>query len=74
MLLKPASSIHMFFMRFPIDVVFVARDGKVVKIAPNVRPWGIAAARGAKMALELPAGEVGRRGIEVGERLDVGQV
>jgi uncharacterized protein len=74
LLLSPASSIHMFFMRFAIDVVFVRRDGEVVKVAPNVRPWRIAAGRGAKIALELPAGEAGRRGIEVGERLDLAQV
>ena len=74
LLLRPASSIHMLFMRFAIDVVFVARDGAVVKIASNVRPWRIAAARGAKMALELRAGEAERRGIGVGDRLDLSQV
>ncbi|HYY65366.1 MAG TPA: DUF192 domain-containing protein [Gaiellaceae bacterium] len=74
LLLRPASSIHMLFMRFAIDVVFVARDGAVVKIASNVRPWRIAGARGAKLALELPAGEAERRGIGVGDRLDLSQV
>jgi uncharacterized membrane protein (UPF0127 family) len=64
----------MFFMRFAIDVVFVGRGGHVVKVAANVRPWRIAAGRGAKMALELPAGEAGRRGIKVGERFDLAQV
>jgi uncharacterized protein len=64
----------MFFMRFAIDVVFVGRDGEVVKVARNVRPWRIAAARRAKAALELAAGEAGRRRIEVGDRLDLSQV
>jgi uncharacterized membrane protein (UPF0127 family) len=74
LLLSPASSIHMFFMRFAIDVVFVAGDGEVVKVVPNVRPWRLAAARGARMALELPAGEAARRGVSVGDRLDLAQV
>jgi uncharacterized protein len=71
LLLRPASSIHMFFMRFAIDVVFVGRGGEVVKVAANVRPWRIAAARGAKAAIELPAGEANRRGVVAGNRLDL---
>jgi uncharacterized membrane protein (UPF0127 family) len=74
LLLKPASSIHMFFMRFAIDVVFLGRGGEIRKVAANVRPWRLAAAWGAKMALELPSGEAGRRGIEVGDRLDLSEV
>src|SRR5213080_3870580 len=71
LLLRPASSIHMFFMRFAIDVVFAGRGGEVVKVAANVRPWCIAAARGAKAAIELPAGEANRRGVVAGNRLDL---
>jgi uncharacterized protein len=64
----------MFFMRFAIDVVFLGKGGEVLKVAPNVRPWRIAAARRARIALELPVGEAGRRGIEVGDRLDLSEV
>ena len=71
LLLRPAGSVHMFFMRFPIDVVFLSRDGEVLKIVSDLRPWRTAGARRAKSALELGAGEAERHGIRVGSRLDL---
>jgi uncharacterized membrane protein (UPF0127 family) len=71
-LLKPASSVHMAFMRFPIDAVFLDRDLHVVKIAAGLQPWRVAGSRGAKAVLEIGAGEADRRGITVGDRLVVG--
>ncbi|TMK68865.1 MAG: DUF192 domain-containing protein [Actinobacteria bacterium] len=68
-LLRPASSVHTAFMRFSIDAVFLDREGRVLKIARELRPWKTAGRRRAKAVLELPAGEADRRGIEVGERL-----
>jgi uncharacterized membrane protein (UPF0127 family) len=71
-LLKPASSVHMAFMRFPIDAVFLDRDLRVAKIASDLRPWRVAGSRGAKAVLELPAGEATRRGLTTGDRLFAG--
>ena len=71
LLLRPAGSVHTFFMRFPIDVVFLSRDGEVLKVADRVPPWRTAAAKGAKAVVELPAGEAGRRGIRVGTAIAV---
>jgi uncharacterized protein len=71
-LLKPASSVHMAFMRFPIDAVFLDRDLRVVRIASDLKPWRAAGSRGAKAVLEIPAGEAGRRGLSVGDRLVAG--
>src|SRR4051812_49535698 len=68
-MLKPASSVHMAFMRFAIDAVFLDRDMRVVKIASDLRPWRMAAARGAKSVLEIAAGEAARRGLSEGDRL-----
>jgi uncharacterized membrane protein (UPF0127 family) len=68
-LLRPAASIHTFFMRFPIDVVFLSDAGVVLGIAAAVRPWRIALCKGARSALELTAGESERRGLEVGQSL-----
>ena len=68
-LLRPASSIHTWFMRFPIDAVFLDRDLVVLAVAAPLKPWRAAARRGARAVLELPAGESGRRGVLVGERL-----
>ena len=68
-LLKPATSVHMAFMRFPIDAVFLDGDSRVVKVAADLQPWRVAGARGSKAVLEIPAGEASRRGLSVGDRL-----
>jgi uncharacterized membrane protein (UPF0127 family) len=68
-LLRPAGSVHTFFMRFPIDVLFLDREGVVVGIEPALAPWRTAGRRGAKSVVELAAGECERRGVDVGDRL-----
>ena len=67
--IRPTSSIHMFFMRFPIDAVWVDRELRVVGVSPEVAPWKIAACKGAKGVFELSAGEAARRGVAVGDQL-----
>jgi hypothetical protein len=69
MLLRPASSIHTAFMRFAIDAVFLDREDRVLKVAADVAPWRMAACRGARAVLELPAGEAERRGLRPGVSL-----
>ena len=69
MLIDPAPSVHMFFMRFPIDVVFLDRNRKVVRIVHRLRPWRVAGARKAVAALELPVGAVAEAGLEAGDAL-----
>ena len=71
MLFRPGGSVHMFFMRFPLDVVFLDRDLRVVGIAESLRPWRVAGQRGAKLTLELAAGEAAARGLAAGDRLRV---
>lgn len=66
LLLQPAGSIHTFFMRFPIDAVFLDREQRVVSISSDVRPWRTAAARKSRAVLELAAGEAARVGLEPG--------
>ena len=70
-LLRPAGSIHTFFMRFAIDAVFLDRDLVVIGIEPSLGPWRTAGRRGAKSVVELASGECERRGIEVGDALTV---
>ena len=69
MLIDRTGSVHMFFMRFPIDVVFLDRDRKVVGIRSRLAPWRVAGARRAVAALELPAGAVAAAGVEEGDAL-----
>ncbi len=68
-LLRPGGSIHMFFMRFPIDAVFLDRDLHVLRVAAGLKPWRMASKRGAKAVLELPAGRCARIGLGAGARL-----
>lgn len=72
LIIRPCSSIHMMFMRFPIDAVFFDKDGRVTRVARNVRPWrGLAmGGRGAKGVIELPVGAAG--GVEPGHQLEFG--
>jgi uncharacterized protein len=69
LLLRPASSIHTFFMRFSIDVVWLDRDLRVLEVTHDLRPWRTAARREAKGALELPAGQAAALGLAPGDRL-----
>jgi uncharacterized membrane protein (UPF0127 family) len=71
LLLRPAPSVHTFFMRFAIDVVFLARDGEVLKVVHRLKPSHTTGARRAKAVVELAAGEADRRGIHTGMRLDL---
>jgi uncharacterized protein len=67
--LRPASSIHTFFMRFPIDAVWVDHNLTVLKVSPDLGAWRTAACKGAKGVVELPAGEAEHRGLRPGDRL-----
>jgi uncharacterized protein len=69
--IAPCTAVHTFFMRFPIDVIFAARDGRVVKVVARVRPWRVAVALGGFAAIELPAGTADRRDVRPGDVLRV---
>jgi uncharacterized membrane protein (UPF0127 family) len=71
LLLRPTGSIHTWFMRFPIDAVFLDRELRVLRVASDLGPWRTAAARKARAVLELRAGEATRRGVAVGDVLSV---
>ena len=59
MLIRPCRSIHMWFMRFPIDAAFLDREMRVLKISRNLRPWQLAfAPRGTACVLETAAGQL----------------
>ncbi len=72
LLILPCSSIHMLFMRFSIDAVYIDRQYRILKTVKELRPWiGISAATGAWGCLELPAGEILRLGLEPGKKLSL---
>jgi uncharacterized membrane protein (UPF0127 family) len=69
LVIAPCNAVHTFFMRFPIDILFVARDGRVVKARPVVRPSRIAFAVRAFAVIELPAGALARSSTAPGDLL-----
>ncbi len=59
LLLVPCASIHTFWMRFALDVIFLSDAGRVLEVRTNVRPWRmVIAARGTHAVLEVTAGKV----------------
>jgi uncharacterized membrane protein (UPF0127 family) len=56
LIIAPTNAIHTFFMRFDIDVAFVDRDGRVLKVTSRMRPWRLSAAMRAFGVVETPAG------------------
>ena len=69
LLLPGTSSVHTHFMRFPIDVVFLDSERRIVSVVRALRPWRLAAAKAATSVLELAAGECERLGLEEGDVL-----
>jgi len=68
-LIEPCNSIHTCFMRAPIDVAFLDADGKVLALFPALPPWRFTpVVRGARAAVELAAGGLGRT--EAGDQID----
>jgi len=71
MIIAPCNAVHMFFMKFSIDVVFTDGEGRVLKICARLRPWRIAVATRAFCALEFAAGAMTKTGTSVGDRLEL---
>ncbi|MCH7811450.1 MAG: DUF192 domain-containing protein [Chloroflexi bacterium] len=70
LLIEPCSSVHTAFMRFTIDVIYLDRAQRVVKVVPRLKPFRASGARnGAHAVLELPSGTIERTGTSVGDEL-----
>ncbi len=70
MLIRPCRSIHMWFMRFPIDAAFLDSQMRVLKISRNLGPWQMAfAPRGTVCVLETETGLLSK--LNIGTRLTV---
>jgi uncharacterized membrane protein (UPF0127 family) len=69
LLFPRTSSVHTHFMRYPLDVVFLDGEGRVVSIRRSLRPWRFASCRGSSSVLELAGGEAARLGVAEGEVL-----
>ncbi|MEL4395172.1 DUF192 domain-containing protein [Shewanella algae] len=68
-LFSDCRAIHMFGMRYALDIVFVDGDLKICKLAPNLAPWRMAYCANAEHTLELASGSVGRLELVLGQQL-----
>ena len=71
LVIAPCSAIHTFKMQFPIDVIFAAQDGRILKIRHRMGAGRMTAAIGAFATIEMAAGEAGRHGLTAGDYLEV---
>lgn len=69
LIIAPSNAVHTFFMRFSIDLAFVAKDGRVVKTRAAVPPWRLSGALRAFAVVELPVGTLDRTHTAAGDRL-----
>ncbi|MCA1571780.1 MAG: DUF192 domain-containing protein [Chloroflexi bacterium] len=68
--IERSPSIHMFFMPYAIDAVFVSGAGRVTRVVPNLKPWRVVAwSRGARDCLELRAGAAAESNTQPGDVL-----
>lgn len=64
-------SIHMFFMRMSLDIVFCDADLQIVRVVHDLSPWRMAGCRRARYVLEIAPGEAARLGLREGMVLRV---
>lgn len=69
----PCESVHSFFMKFAIDLIYLDRKKKVRKVRHRMVPWRMSACLTAHSILELPAGVVAASGTQVGDQLEIEQ-
>jgi|SRR5690242_18085927 len=72
LVIAPCNGVHTFFMKFTIDVFFVARDGTVRKISRGLRPWRVALSPRSFAVIEMAEGAAARADVKPGDRLSLG--
>lgn len=72
--LEPCNSVHMFGMRYALDVVFLDAEGRILRLIPQLRPWRASPiVPRAKVAIELAPGSIERLNLTPGMTLRVRQ-
>jgi hypothetical protein len=66
----PCEAVHTFWMRFPIDLVYLDRKKRIRKLSSDVRPWRLSACLWAHSVLELPPGTIHGTQTQHGDRLE----
>jgi uncharacterized membrane protein (UPF0127 family) len=71
MVIAPSNAVHTWFMKFDLDLVFVRRNGQVVKTRAGVKPWRMSGALRAFAVIEMRAGTLAERDTQPGDFLEV---
>ncbi len=72
LIIRPCNSIHMFFMRFSIDVIFVDKNNTVVYLMKELKPWKISKIIwNAKYVIELPVGTLSESKTQIGDKIEI---
>jgi uncharacterized protein len=72
LVISGCNSIHMFFMKFAIDVIFVDRQDKVVGLVENIQPWRLSPLFwSACKAIEVPPGTIARTTTTLGDNISM---
>ncbi len=70
LIIIPNNSVHCFFMRFTIDVIFVSKEQKIIFLYPEMKPWRVSRiVRKAHYVIELPAGGIQKAGAKIGDEV-----
>ncbi len=69
-LINPCNSIHTFFMRYPLDIIFLDQNFNIVKVIYDLKPWRMTWIYfRSRQVLEMKAGTL-KRGLQTGEKLE----
>lgn len=71
LIIAPCGAVHTFKMQFDIDVIYAARDGRIVKLRERLQPSRISAALAAFATIEMAGGSIARARLAVGQRLEI---
>lgn len=68
LLIKPCNSIHTFFMKVAIDILYIDKNGKIIKIAKNMKPWRVGPlVFGCYSVVELPKNSIDKHNIKLND-------
>lgn len=67
--LRPCNSVHCWFMRFAIDVIYLDKQQRVLQIRAQLRPWQLSLCWPANSVIEMVAGECQRLNITAGDQI-----
>ena len=69
LLIRPCSSIHMFGMRYALDILYLDKEFKVMKIVESIQPNRMSMCKGADMVIEMPTGTLANSEITISSEL-----